>query len=135
MEPQTEKQRDQDIENQDPRYPTQRKRNGSVHPQHQGGQDWGNDDGQHRDCYDGRGYAFFLPPFFPNNEITGVINLGRFYLTLPPNLNKDLGFFYVVSGVPGEFDGTLITVVPEPSTLAILAFLSLVTYGWRQHPT
>ena len=83
----------------------------------------------------------FVPFFFPATsggnipgEITGVINLGQLYLTLPPNLNDDLDFLYTVNGVVGIFNGTLITVVPEPSTLTLttIALLGLVAWGWRR---
>ena len=72
---------------------------------------------------------FYVPFFFPNGEITGVINLGQLYLTLPPNLNQDLDFTYTVNGVTGLFDGTLITVVPEPSTLTLAALSALCLLG------
>ena len=84
----------------------------------------------------------FDEDFFPStsggptfSEITGVINLGLLYLTLPPNLNDDLDFIYAVNGVCCIFDGTLIAIVPEPSSLTLVAYalLGLVAWGWRRH--
>lgn len=69
-----------------------------------------------------------FPPFSPDQRghISGIINLGHLFASVPSNLNEDLEFTYT-RVIPGIFTGTLITV-PEPSTqvLATLALLSLL---------